>query len=46
MQQKYNPQIIERAAQKFWDDQQAFRAVEGGSKPKYYCLSMFPYPSG
>jgi len=46
MQQKYNPQVIERDAQKFWDDTQAFRAVEGGGKPKYYCLSMFPYPSG
>jgi leucyl-tRNA synthetase len=50
MQQKYNPQVIERDAQKFWDDGQAFRAVENlsgnGSKPKYYCLSMFPYPSG
>lgn len=46
MQQKYNPQVIERDAQKFWDDGQAFRAVETGDKPKYYCLSMFPYPSG
>ncbi len=46
MQQKYNPQVIERDAQQFWDDRQAFRAVEDGSKPKYYCLSMFPYPSG
>jgi leucyl-tRNA synthetase len=46
MQQKYNPQAIERDAQKFWEDRQAFRAVEDGSKPKYYCLSMFPYPSG
>ena len=46
MQKKYNPQIIERDAQKFWDDGQAFRAVENGDKPKYYCLSMFPYPSG
>ena len=46
MQQKYNPQVIERDAQKFWDDRQAFRAVESGDKPKYYCLSMFPYPSG
>ncbi len=46
MQQKYNPQVIERDAQKFWDDAQTFRAVESGDKPKYYCLSMFPYPSG
>ena len=50
MQQKYNPQVIERDAQKFWDDAQTFRAVEtsgsNAGKPKYYCLSMFPYPSG
>ncbi|MGV3628021.1 MAG: leucine--tRNA ligase [Betaproteobacteria bacterium] len=46
MQQKYNPQVIERDAQKFWDEAQTFRAVETGNKPKYYCLSMFPYPSG
>lgn len=46
MQQKYNPQVIERDAQKFWDDAETFRAVESGTKPKYYCLSMFPYPSG
>jgi leucyl-tRNA synthetase len=46
MQQKYNPQVIERDAQKFWNDAQTFRAVESGDKPKYYCLSMFPYPSG
>ncbi|MDO8414188.1 MAG: leucine--tRNA ligase, partial [Gallionellaceae bacterium] len=34
------------AAQQHWDQQQAFRATETSSKPKYYCLSMFPYPSG
>ncbi len=46
MQQKYNPPIIERDAQAHWDNTHAFRAVEAPSKPKYYCLSMFPYPSG
>src|ERR1051325_10382156 len=46
MQQKYNPQVIEREAQRRWDDAQAFRAVERSDRPKYYCLSMFPYPSG
>lgn len=46
MQQKYNPQTIERDAQQFWQTRDSFRAVEGGGKPKYYCLSMFPYPSG
>ena len=46
MQQRYNPHVIERDAQQYWDDKGAFRAVEAAGKPKYYCLSMFPYPSG
>src|SRR5499426_2882895 len=46
MQQKYNPQVIEREAQRHWETTGAFRAVETPGKPKYYCLSMFPYPSG
>jgi leucyl-tRNA synthetase len=46
MEQKYNPRVIEREAQKHWDEAGSFRAVERGDKPKYYCLSMFPYPSG
>ncbi|MBI4984987.1 MAG: leucine--tRNA ligase, partial [Rhodocyclales bacterium] len=46
MQEKYIPQEIERAAQAHWQSTQAFRAVEDAAKPKYYCLSMFPYPSG
>jgi leucyl-tRNA synthetase len=46
MQEKYNPSEIERAAQGAWADKQAFRATESSDRPKYYCLSMFPYPSG
>ena len=46
MQQNYTPQEIEIAAQQHWDNRQAFRASEISDKPKYYCLSMFPYPSG
>src|SRR6478752_2227545 len=46
MQQKYNPQVIEREAQQHWEASGAFRALEIPGKPKYYCLSMFPYPSG
>ena len=50
MQQKYTPAGIEQAAQQHWETTAAFRAVEDlsgqTSKPKYYCLSMFPYPSG
>ncbi|HQN45537.1 MAG TPA: leucine--tRNA ligase [Rugosibacter sp.] len=46
MQEKYQPSDIEQAAQSFWNTAQSFRATESGDKPKYYCLSMFPYPSG
>jgi len=46
MQDKYAPADIERAAQTHWEKTGAARAVEDTSKPKYYCLSMFPYPSG
>jgi leucyl-tRNA synthetase len=46
MQPKYNPHVIEREAHRFWAESQAFRAAEASDKPKYYCLSMFPYPSG
>jgi leucyl-tRNA synthetase len=46
MQAQYLPTEIERQAQAFWDQSNAFKAVETPGKPKYYCLSMFPYPSG
>ncbi len=46
MQEKYHPTEIEQAAQAHWDSTGAFRAIEDPVKPKYYCLSMFPYPSG
>jgi leucyl-tRNA synthetase len=46
MEQKYNPHVIERDAQRDWEKTGAFRAVEAHGKPKYYCLCMFPYPSG
>ncbi|CAB1370759.1 leucine--tRNA ligase [Denitratisoma oestradiolicum] len=46
MQEKYTPTEIEQAAQAHWESTQAFRAVEDRTRPKYYCLSMFPYPSG
>ena len=42
----YSPADIEATARQYWEDSQAFKAVEDASKPKYYCLSMFPYPSG
>ncbi len=46
MQEKYHPQQIEKNAQHYWEQTAAFKAIETPGKPKYYCLSMFPYPSG
>ncbi|SMM97878.1 Leucyl-tRNA synthetase [uncultured Candidatus Thioglobus sp.] len=43
---EYNAQQIEAQAQKYWQDNQSFKAVEDDTKEKFYCLSMFPYPSG
>ncbi len=46
MEAHYHPQDIEAEIQKHWEDTQAFSATEEAGKEKYYCLSMFPYPSG
>jgi leucyl-tRNA synthetase len=46
MQDVYDPQAVERAAQSFWKSRRSFHVVEEATKPKFYCLSMFPYPSG
>jgi leucyl-tRNA synthetase len=46
MQELYNPKEIENKFQTQWDENQSFKAIEDPSKEKYYCLSMFPYPSG
>ncbi|MDH5393509.1 MAG: leucine--tRNA ligase [Gammaproteobacteria bacterium] len=46
MQENYDPQSIELNVQKFWDENQVFRAIEDEHKEKFYCLAMFPYPSG
>ncbi|MEA1987675.1 MAG: leucine--tRNA ligase, partial [Pseudomonadota bacterium] len=43
---QYNPQQLEADIQKTWDENQTFVVTEDESKEKYYCLSMFPYPSG
>ncbi|HVJ37839.1 MAG TPA: leucine--tRNA ligase [Stenotrophomonas sp.] len=42
----YDPQQVESAAQQFWDATRAFEVDETSDKPKFYCLSMLPYPSG
>lgn len=46
MQENYDPQQIEQQVQEFWQKNQVFKAIEDTSKDKFYCLSMFPYPSG
>jgi len=46
MDERYSPKQIESEAQRYWDQRQAFRAVEDPAREKFYCLSMFPYPSG
>src|SRR5438132_2121962 len=46
MQDTYDPQAVERAAQQYWEKERSFRAREDPARPKFYCLSMFPYPSG
>ena len=43
---QYQPQDVEAQAQQYWEANQSFKAVEDSSKEKFYCLSMFPYPSG
>jgi leucyl-tRNA synthetase len=43
---EYNAQQIEKDAQKYWLENQSFKVTEDPLKEKYYCLSMFPYPSG
>ena len=46
MQDTYDPAAVEREAQQFWRSRSSFRSIEDPAKPKFYCLSMFPYPSG
>ena len=46
MLDRYEPRSIEDEAQVFWESRQSFRVTEDPSRSKFYCLSMFPYPSG
>ena len=46
MKERYEPQEIEPQVQAEWEAAGSFAAREDASKPKYYCLCMFPYPSG
>lgn len=42
----YDPKSVEKQAQTYWQTHKTFKAVENSQQEKYYCLSMFPYPSG
>lgn len=46
MKEKYNFKEIEKKWQKYWEENDCFKTEEDDSKEKYYCLEMFPYPSG
>jgi leucyl-tRNA synthetase len=46
MQERYEADAVEAAAQEYWNRTRAFEVTEDPSKEKFYCLSMFPYPSG
>ncbi|HWX67254.1 MAG TPA: leucine--tRNA ligase [Rhodanobacter sp.] len=46
LEQGYAPQAVEAAAQQYWNAQHAYEVKEDNSRPKFYCLSMLPYPSG
>ncbi len=44
--EKFNPAVVDKKWQEYWEKTNAFKASESKDKPKYYCLEMFPYPSG
>src|SRR4030067_48213 len=46
MDERYSPEKVETDAQEYLDRHRSFKAVEDPKREKYYCLSMFPYPSG
>ncbi len=46
MQERYEPAAVEAEAQAYWNQNRSFEAREDAAREKYYCLSMFPYPSG
>jgi leucyl-tRNA synthetase len=46
MDERYEPAAVERAAQNYWNSARSFAATEDPARDKFYCLCMFPYPSG
>ena len=43
---RYNFKIVEKKWQEFWDKNKTFKSSKSKNKKKFYCLEMFPYPSG
>ncbi|MCG7947668.1 MAG: class I tRNA ligase family protein, partial [Candidatus Thiodiazotropha taylori] len=46
MQNQYDPAQLEAEVQSYWESAKTFEVTEDPQKEKFYCLSMFPYPSG
>ncbi len=46
MEEKYVPRDVEKRWQEFWEKEGMFSVTEDPERPKFYCLEMFPYPSG
>ncbi|MCH7899023.1 MAG: class I tRNA ligase family protein, partial [Proteobacteria bacterium] len=46
MTAEYHPEIVEKAAREQWEESRCFEVSEDSDKEKFYCLTMFPYPSG
>ena len=46
LKERYEPAVIEPAVQRTWRESGVFKATEDEGREKFYCLSMFPYPSG
>jgi leucyl-tRNA synthetase len=46
MDETYKPEVVEAEARAYWEDNGSFRVTEDPAREKFYCLSMFPYPSG
>jgi len=46
LDERYDPKNVEERWQRFWAENRTFKVIEDPARPKYYCLEMFPYPSG
>ena len=46
MDSNYRPEAIEPAAQRYWEEHRCFEVDQDPGREKFYCLTMFPYPSG